>query len=245
MTPIQKSTYSFLIDDNDNKDILGCSQTGSGKTLAFLFPIINKMLNNGPPIIDNIINNNDISYPITLILTPTRELAEQIYKESRKLTFKTGINIVKIYGGTEYNKQLNELKYGCDILIATPGRLLDHIRNNKISLKYIKYLIIDEADRLLDMGFEIQLKDIILNTDIPNKHLRQNLMFSATFNIKLNNIVLQFMKEYYYIHTKITNTANENIKQSLIQIDDNYNKSNILHNILQNIKGSIISKIHI
>jgi ATP-dependent RNA helicase DDX3X len=138
---------------------MGCSQTGSGKTIAFLAPIITKMLNDGPP------KNENISYgqsaPIVLILVPTRELAEQIYKEARKLVHKTHMEVIKIYGGVAYEGQYNDIRQGADILVAAPGRLIDFLNKGVITLSQVKYFIIDEADRILDMGFEDQLKSIV------------------------------------------------------------------------------------
>jgi ATP-dependent RNA helicase DDX3X len=115
------------------------------------------MLKEGPPPDDGFRG----SAPITLVLIPTRELAEQIHKEARKLVHKTGISVVKVYGGVDYTSQIQEIKEGCDILVATPGRLIDFITRGLITLSHVKYFIIDEADRILDMGFEDQLKKII------------------------------------------------------------------------------------
>jgi superfamily II DNA/RNA helicase len=156
MTPIQKKVIPLIIN---NQDIMGCSQTGSGKTVSFLAPMRDKLLSTGPPA-DKFLKFG-ISAPICLILVPTRELAEQIYKESRKLCYRTGITVAKVYGGVGYDPQKMALEEGCDILVATPGRLIDFIKKGNIKLNEIKHLIIDEADRILDMGFEDQLKSII------------------------------------------------------------------------------------
>lgn len=101
------------------------------------------------------------SAPLALIIVPTRELAEQIYKEARKLLHKTGITVAKIYGGVPHDTQIRELKNGVDIIVATPGRLIDFTESKLVNLTKIKFLIIDEADRILDMGFEPQLNTII------------------------------------------------------------------------------------
>jgi ATP-dependent RNA helicase DDX3X len=157
MTPIQKNVIPIISPGND---VMACSQTGSGKTIAFLAPIVNKMLNDGPPNVDL---ENYPSAPIALILIPTRELAEQIYKEARKLLHQTGIQITKIYGGVPHDSQIRELREGTDILVATPGRLIDFLNSKLITLKAIKYLILDEADRILDLGFSDQLNSITFN----------------------------------------------------------------------------------
>lgn len=156
MTPIQKYVLPVISEGND---VIGCSQTGSGKTIAFLAPIVNKMMKEGPPAE----NQGFPSSPVGLILIPTRELAEQIYREGRKLLHKTGIHITKIYGGVPHDSQLRELRDGTDILVATPGRLIDFLNSKMISLKMVKYFILDEADRILDLGFSDQLNMISFN----------------------------------------------------------------------------------
>ncbi len=157
MTPIQKNVIPIITPGND---VMACSQTGSGKTIAFLAPIVDKMLNEGPPIVDL---ENYPSAPVALILIPTRELAEQIYKEARKLLHQTGVQITKIYGGVPHDTQIRELREGTDILVATPGRLIDFLNSKLITLKAVKYLILDEADRILDLGFSDQLNSITFN----------------------------------------------------------------------------------
>lgn len=132
------------------------------------------------------------------------------------------------------------MKYGCDILVATPGRLLDFIESGLISLKAVKYLIIDEADRILDMGFEPQLNKIVFELDLKPKEQRQNLLFSATFSEDIKILAKKFMNEYYFISTYKDNNANANIKHVLMYstYDQKYMK---LHVILQQIQGSVIS----
>lgn len=156
MTPIQCKVIPLI---NSHYDLMGCSQTGSGKTLSFLSPIIDRLISTGPPNNKNL--RHGISSPVCLILVPTRELAEQIFREARKLCFLSGISVCKIYGGVGYDPQKLVLEEGCDIIVATPGRLIDFLRKGQIRLNQISHLVIDEADRILDMGFEDQLKSII------------------------------------------------------------------------------------
>ena len=126
MTPIQKAIIPYILQ---SKDCLGCAETGSGKTIAFLTPIISLLLKNGPPKEDEKYLNpnskytNSCSYPVCLVLVPTRELAEQIYIEARKLLYKTGIVVCKCYGGVPNDTQIRELRQGVDIIIGTPGRI--------------------------------------------------------------------------------------------------------------------------
>jgi superfamily II DNA/RNA helicase len=233
MTPIQREVIKYISDGND---VMGCSQTGSGKTIAFLLPIIQRILDEEP-----ISLGNNPPAPRLLILIPTRELAEQIFVEARKLVRDTGILVNKMYGGVPYDEQLEKIYCGCDILVATPGRLLDFCKNKNITLGHIKYLIIDEADRLLDMGFMPQLEQIAFGTDLTSKENRQNLLFSATFTEEIRNICTKFANEYYFIQTNFDSNPAKNIKQELYYSSEN-DKPEKLNSILNSISGSIISK---
>jgi superfamily II DNA/RNA helicase len=239
MTPIQRAVIPYLLE---NKDTMGCAQTGSGKTVAFLAPMVNKMLQDGPPLSDKNLPRG-VSAPVALILTPTRELAEQIYKEARKIIHKTGIMVSKVYGGVPVEQQIKFIANGCDLLVATPGRLIDFIKRDMITLDSVNFLAFDEADRMLEMGFEDQLNEIIFQSNIPPKEKRINMMFSATFTSQVRSIARSFMNEYYFFTTNLgeENNANENIEQSLIYCDDK-DKILKLHEILQTLKGSVISK---
>jgi ATP-dependent RNA helicase DDX3X len=235
MTPIQRAVISYILQGND---VMGCAQTGSGKTIAFLLPIVSKMITQGPPP-ETSGYKKPSSSPVALILVPTRELAEQIYKEARKTISMTGINVVKVYGGVPHDSQIRELKQGCDILVATPGRLLDFIESGLISLKLVQNLIIDEADRILDMGFEPQLNRIVFESELPDKGQRQNLLFSATFSDDIKLLAKKFMNEYYFISTYKDSNTNANIKHVMLYSNDDQ-KYYKLHMILQQIQGSVI-----
>ncbi len=208
LTPIQKEVIPFI---QNGKDIVACAETGSGKTIAYLFPLIGNMLVKGTPknpFLSNQNNNNNnkklnrnkLSFPLSLVLVPTRELAQQVSIESKKMCFKTGIRTVCVYGGRDKNYQINDLNQGCDILIATPGRLIDLIVQKNISLKMISTLILDEADRMLDMGFKPQLDEIVNKHFMPDKSNRQNLLFSATFPNEVQSIANNYLKDFYFIH---------------------------------------------
>jgi ATP-dependent RNA helicase DDX3X len=151
-TPVQK--YSIPIGEV-GRDLMACAQTGSGKTAGFLFPIIKSMIKRGgtePP--DNARRR---SYPESLIMAPTRELAAQIHDEAKRFTYCTGIATVVIYGGAEVREQLRQIERGCDLLVATPGRLVDLIERGRLGMENVSFLVLDEADRMLDMGFEVRL----------------------------------------------------------------------------------------
>lgn len=254
VTPIQREVLEYI---NNRKDVVACAQTGSGKTIAYLLPIANHMFNNFFNFTDT--NNNYKPYsndnnkfnnrmpienikPILLILTPTRELASQIFIEARKLLYKTGIIVCKIFGGVSPQEQLKSFSLGCDILIATPGRLLDFIKFGNISLNKVKFLILDEADRMLEMGFQPQLNKIAFNSDLPLKEERQNLLFSATFDESVKTISKKFINtDFYFIKTTYENNPFQNIKQVLYYAKEN-EKMPMLLKMLDYIKGSIISK---
>ena len=164
-TPIQQQAIAPALD---NRDILGLAQTGTGKTAAFSLPIIQQLHSNKVHS-----KKRDIR---ALILTPTRELAIQINENLRDYTLYTGIRHCVIYGGVKQHAQVNELKAGVDILVATPGRLLDLMNQNIISLNSIRHFVLDEADRMLDLGFVHDIKRLL--PKLPKE--KQTLFFSAT-----------------------------------------------------------------
>ena len=250
MTPIQKAIIPYILK---SKDCLGCAETGSGKTIAFLTPIISLLLKDGPPKEDEKYLNpnskytNSCSYPVCLVLVPTRELAEQIYIEARKLLYKTGIIVCKCYGGVPNDTQIRELRQGVDIIIGTPGRIKEFIDKKILYLNLIKYLVIDESDRMLDMGFKPQLEDIICNNNQMNsKENRINLMFSATIPSEIEELSYQFMKDDCYLITTNKNkenkngyNINENVEQTIYFVNEE-DKIMKLHEILQVIEGNVI-----
>ena len=248
MTPIQQIIIPYILL---KKDCLGCAQTGSGKTIAFLIPLINLMLKEGPPKEDNKYlqtNSNynlSCSYPVMLILVPTRELAEQIFKEARKVCYKTGIIVSRCYGGVKLDNQIRELKQGSDIVIGTPGRIIELIEKRFLYLKLIQYLVIDESDRMLDMGFEHQMNDIVFNSQMPDKNNRVNYMFSATIPKNVIEISKKFMRDECYLISNKNNfdkneyNTNENVEQKIYYVEDN-DKIGKLHEIFQKIQGNAI-----
>ena len=142
-----------------------------------------------------------IAFPLSLILVPTRELAIQVSKESKKLSFNTGIRTVAIYGGEGKRLQIIELSKGCDIMVATPGRLIDLLDKNLIDLRMVKHLILDEADRMLDQNFYPDLK--VIFEKIPKRKNRQNLLFSATFNDDVKGLAKYCLNNYYFFNLAV------------------------------------------
>ena len=250
MTPIQKVIIPYILN---KKDCLGCAETGSGKTVAFLAPIISLLLKDGPPLEDkeylkqNSKYSNSCSYPVCIILVPTRELAEQIYIESRKLLYKTGIVVTKCYGGVPLDSQIKDLRLGSDIIIGTPGRIIEFIDKKILYLNLIEYLVIDESDRMLDMGFKPQLENIISkNKQMRKKEERINLMFSATIPEEVEEISYEFMKDDCYLISTNKNkenkkgyNANENVEQLIYYVNED-EKISKLHEILQTAEGNVL-----
>jgi hypothetical protein len=194
------------------RDLMACAQTGSGKTGGFLFPVIAQMLKKGavPPPEGA---RRSMSFPNCLLLAPTRELAVQIFEEARKFTYRTGIAPVVVYGGADIGNQMRELGRGCDMLVATPGRLVDLIERGRVSLASVAYLVLDEADRMLDMGFEPQIRRIVEEEDMPRE--RQTFMFSATFPREIQQLASDFLRDYVFLAVGRVGSAASDITQKV------------------------------
>ncbi|KAF8467647.1 P-loop containing nucleoside triphosphate hydrolase protein [Kalaharituber pfeilii] len=238
-TPVQK--YSIPIVAN-GRDLMACAQTGSGKTGGFLFPILSQAFKQGPSPLPLSAQNQGFSrrkaYPTSLILAPTRELVSQIYDEARKFAYRSWVKPCVVYGGADISLQLRQIERGCDLLVATPGRLVDLIERGKISLANIKYLILDEADRMLDMGFEPQIRRIVEGEDMPGVHDRQTLMFSATFPRDIQMLARDFLKDYIFLSVGRVGSTSENITQKVEYVEDQ-DKRSVLLDILQVHQGGL------
>jgi ATP-dependent RNA helicase DDX3X len=195
------------------RDLMACAQTGSGKTAGFLFPVIAQMLrNHAAPIPAEAPAR--CAYPNCLILAPTRELGVQIYDEAQKFTFRTGLRACVVYGGADVKGQLWELDRGADILVATPGRLVDMLERRKVHLCCVRHLILDEADRMLDMGFEPQIRQIVERNYMPTSDEgRQTFMFSATFPKEIQRLASDFLRDYIFLAIGRVGQAATDIKQ--------------------------------
>ena len=185
------------------RDILGCAQTGTGKTGSFIMPLV-EILNSG---------KSKSRMPRSLILAPTRELAMQVSEEFNKINQYLKLQMALLIGGTSFAEQENKLSKGVDVLIATPGRLLDHIERGKVLIKDVKLLVIDEADKMLDMGF---IPDIIkINKLLPK--IRQTLFFSATLSNEIRNIGKDLLINPKEIFINKYSSASENIDSTFIK----------------------------
>ncbi|KAL9647448.1 hypothetical protein ABK040_006809 [Willaertia magna] len=230
-TPVQK--YAIPIAMN-YRDLMSCAQTGSGKTCAFLFPIISHLLTEEDR--ETVCPHPELEHtlctsPTALILAPTRELSTQIYDEARKFTYRTGKRTVVLYGGTSVNYQIKQLSQGCDILVATPGRLVDLIDRGSVSLTQIKYLVLDEADRMLDMGFEPQIRYIVEKTGMPGPGIRNTLLFSATFPKDIQMMAKDFLHNYLFLTVGRIGSTHENITQKFLYCNEDEKKDLLLQTI--------------
>ncbi|GLT66564.1 hypothetical protein SLA2020_389210 [Shorea laevis] len=194
-TPVQRHAIPISLA---GRDLMACAQTGSGKTAAFCFPIISGIMRSEVPK-RPYHGAARIVCPQALILSPTRELSMQIHEEARKFSYQTGVKVVVAYGGAPVNQQLRELERGVDILVATPGRLVDLLERARVSLQMIRYLALDEADRMLDMGFEPQIRRIVEQMDMPPPGARQTMLFSATFPKEIQRLASDFLSNYVFL----------------------------------------------
>lgn len=196
-SPIQLQAIPPILQ---GKDIMGCAQTGTGKTAGFALPMLHRLqryANTSP---------SPARHPIrALILVPTRELAAQVYQSVKTYGKYLALKSAVIYGGVNMNPQIEEMHAGVEILIATPGRLLDHIQQKTVNLSKVEILVLDEADRMLDMGFLPDIKQIL--TLIPLK--RQSLMFSATFSVEIKKLADKLLKTPVLVEVARRNTVSE------------------------------------
>lgn len=163
-----------------------------------------------------------------MVLAPTRELVSQIHEEARKFCYRSWVRPAVVYGGADINQQIRLIERGCDLLSATPGRLVDLIERGRISLANIRYLVLDEADRMLDMGFEPQIRRIVQGEDMPGVNDRQTLMFSATFPRDIQILARDFMKDYVFLSVGRVGSTSENITQKVEYVEDSDKRSVLL-----------------
>ncbi|EHA97885.1 ATP-dependent RNA helicase DDX3Y [Heterocephalus glaber] len=204
---------------------MACAQTGSGKTAAFLLPILSQIYSDGPGEALRAMKENGRygrrkQYPISLVLAPTRELAVQIYEEARKFSYRSRVRPCVVYGGADIGQQIRDLERGCHLLVATPGRLVDMMERGKIGLDFCKYLVLDEADRMLDMGFEPQIRRIVEQDTMPPKGVRHTMMFSATFPKEIQMLARDFLDEYIFLAVGRVGSTSENITQKVVWVED-------------------------
>ena len=206
MTPVQSRSLPMALE---GKDVCAQAQTGTGKTAAFLITVFSRILSTGVP--------SKRKNPLALVLAPTRELALQIYREGELLGKHTGLRLAAIYGGEGFNRQEEALKRGTDVVIGTPGRLIDFMRRNILNLGQIQFLVIDEADRMLDLGFWDELKNIFRR--LPSADKRQSLLFSATLDRRTRAIAREFMNRPKDVEVRPEKLAADGIDQMIYHVD--------------------------
>ncbi len=225
-TPIQSKSLPISLG---KKDVAGQAQTGTGKTAAFLITLFTRLLENKPkPVPKN------KEGPRALILAPTRELARQIQKDALVLGKFCGFKSACIIGGVDYDKQRNQIKAGVDILIATPGRLIDFYKQRFFSLKQIEVLVVDEADRMFDMGFIADLRYLFRSCSPYNK--RQTMLFSATLNYRVMELCYEHMNNPIKVVIEPEKAVVDEIKQSLFHVGQ-HEKFNLLLGLLKKEEG--------
>jgi len=217
LTPIQRSAIPAV---RKGKDVLASAQTGTGKTAAFALPIIQKLTES---------ELSTSNAPHALVLAPTRELAEQIANNFKAYAKHTALKVVSLFGGVNTAGQANALKDGVDVVVATPGRLLDHIRLGNLSLASVKHLVLDEADRMLDMGFIPDVKRIVRAT--PTKDIRQTLLYSATFNFDVRILIDQWTTNPHKVVIEPEQITTDRVDQKLYLVAET-DKYSILERVL-------------
>ena len=203
-TPIQAQAIPVVLS---GRDLMACAQTGTGKTAGFTLPILNRLIASAPTAGKRKIR--------VLILTPTRELAAQVEASVKTYGAHLPIKSLVIFGGVSMNPQISALKSGVDILVATPGRLLDHAQQRNLDLSSVEVLVLDEADRMLDMGFIHDIRRVIAL--VPKQ--RQNLLFSATFSDEIRSLAGSFLVDPDYVESERRNTAPELVAQYVYKVD--------------------------
>ncbi len=201
LTPIQAKSIPFAMEGSD---LTGLAQTGTGKTMAFLLPTLHRLLS----------SSEEVNLPYGLVLAPTRELTIQIAEEAKKLLEFTDYGVATIIGGTDYKSQVEALGNKACLIVATPGRLIDFVKNHGLSLDNIQVIILDEADRMFDMGFVQDLKYIFHKC----KNRKQSLLFSATLSYEVVRLASKYLNDPIEVHINPEKVITERIDQTLLHL---------------------------
>ncbi len=216
MTPIQAKAIPIVLD---GRDVMGAAQTGTGKTAAFSLPLLQKMLKH---------ENSSASparHPVrALVLAPTRELADQVANNVKAYSKHTRLRATVVFGGIDMKPQTAELKTGVEILIATPGRLLDHIESKNVVLNQVEYVVLDEADRMLDIGFLPDLQRIL--SYLPKQ--RQTLLFSATFSTEIKRLAESYLQDPLMVEVARPNAAAATVEQRFYSVSSDDKRAAVL-----------------
>ncbi|XP_014485740.1 PREDICTED: ATP-dependent RNA helicase vasa, isoform A [Dinoponera quadriceps] len=233
-TPVQKYAIPIILS---GRDLMACAQTGSGKTAAFVVPIIHTLLENPK----ELVRTGTSCEPHVIIISPTRELTSQIHQQVRKFALSSVLKSELVYGGTSVMHQGNRVSAGCHILVATPGRLLDFIGRGRVRLSSLRFFVLDEADRMLDMGFLPEIEKIVDHETMVPPEERQTLMFSATFPSEIQELAGRFLKNYLFLAVGIVGGACADVEQNFYQASGQPDKRKLLKELIQkqNETGSI------
>jgi ATP-dependent RNA helicase DeaD len=200
-TPVQTAVIPLAMK---GQDVIGQAQTGTGKTAAFLIPFLNRW------------RPHTTSGPIGLVMCPTRELAMQVASEAIKLAPSSRFRTVTVYGGSRYGKQLDGLAKGCDLVVGTPGRIIDHLKRGTLKLDLVRYVVLDEADRMLDIGFRPDIERILRRC--PDQ--RQTLLMSATVPDTIKRLTSRYMKDPIHLNMSPTMLTVDKIRQAYFTVDE-------------------------
>ncbi|ALP54204.1 RNA helicase [Candidatus Tenderia electrophaga] len=209
-TPIQAKTIPLLLD---GQDVAGQAQTGTGKTVAFLVATMNRLLSQSS------IEKRRQDQPGALILAPTRELAVQIHKDAVALNTHTGLKLGLVYGGADYEQQRNDLSAGVDILIGTPGRIIDYFKQKIFNLRAIQAMVLDEADRMFDLGFINDIRFLLRRMPHPEKRL--NMLFSATMSFRVTELAYEHMNNPTVIAVEAESVTADKVEQAVYYTANN------------------------
>ncbi len=216
-TPIQEKAIPVILA---GKDILGGAQTGTGKTAGFTLPMLQRLARHASA------SSSPARHPVrALILTPTRELAMQVYESVKTYSKHLPLRSICLYGGVDIRPQIEELRQGREIVVATPGRLLDHVSQKTVAFNQVEILVLDEADRMLDMGFIPDIRRILAL--LPKE--RQSLLFSATFSEDIRKLADTMLKSPQLIEAAVRNSISETISHKLYTVDQADKRSLLVH----------------
>ncbi len=224
-TPIQASAIPHLLE---GRDLMGIAQTGGGKTAAFVLPLLQRLSHDR--------KRPKPNKPTAVILAPTRELADQIGKSIRDFTRGIKLFHTVVYGGAPYGPQLQQLGRGVDILVATPGRLMDHMKRGTVQLDHVKTFILDEADRMLDMGFIDDVRDIA--SKLPEEH--QTVLFSATMSREIKKLSGDLLVSPEYVEAPRETVVANTIDHSVLMVPYQHKKDLLMHVLAQEGKDRVI-----
>jgi superfamily II DNA/RNA helicase len=224
-TPVQTQAIPPVLA---GRDLMAAAQTGTGKTAGFALPLLQRLTMEGPKVAPNSVR--------ALVLAPTRELAEQVHESIRQYAEHLPLSTYAVYGGVSINPQMMKLRKGVDVLVATPGRLLDLHRQNAVKFSQLQTLILDEADRMLDLGFSEELRSIY--AALPKR--RQTLLFSATFSDPIRLLASQMLDEPLTIEVSPRNVAASSVKQWVVPVDKKRKTELFIHLLKKHRWGQVL-----